>query len=979
MLSKGRVTAPALATLALAASLVVTGCASRSGTGVSTAGHGPGPAGPTVELTGATLVSDGDAPRLLLSGSAPLTPTVFSRDEGKRVVVDLSDTVVAAGLEPPRPARGTTGVISKVTMSSFSELGKPHVLFEFVGTQPFSPRVEAGVSSSGALAVVFEPKARPAPEPTVLAASSSVPKPQPVQPALEPSVSVPPASGDAGTVGTASLPPAVPEAGVPERQNFVQHDATGPAASRLQAVSARKSTSSGLVVQLAGNGEFAYEAFLLANPPRWVMDLSGVKNGGVPKAQEIRGGPVTRIRVSQFRNDPTAVTRVVFDLAEGVVPELRQSRAGLSVAFREAGTVPPAQVADNSGPSRTAPAPETVAAGQPVPGAGSYEAHEANDQSEKVVPLAPEPAETTAAVTPIEPALVAVARPADPPVEVMTVTVSPSEPSSPEASAPVVAAAPVPAVVTAPALRPPSAPAPASSTASAAVPAGGSAGKLVTVESAPAPAPAAQAARARMAPEAVPATTEVRVAEKKEPKTVPAVAEVRPPTPPRRAKSSAVDRTHVEAAEALLLQQDGSGPTKDLGNPYEARVMGATEKQYTGEPITLNLKDADVKDTLQKFSELTGLNIVLDPEVRGTVTVSLTDIPWDQALELILKINGLGYTLEGNVMRIATTGKLANEETQKRALVMAQEQNRPVKTIIQKLSYAQGTRMVEAIKKVMTPRGDVYVDMASNNLIIKELPENIPVILDLIRNLDIAPLQVMIEARIVEATRTFSKQLGVNWSFTGVADAAHGNTTGLVFPNNYNIGGQVSLPSGTNLLNISMGNVLNTFNLDFALSAAENRGLVKVISSPKIVTTQLQTASIQSGFQIPIQTTVNNTTSVLYIDATTRLDVLPFITAEGTIMMDITIQRREPAVGINIAAGTNVPLVTRDAKTKLLVRDGGTAVIGGIMKLTTNSQKNMIPGLWKIPILGNLFKNMNDSENNDELMIFITPRIVKNT
>jgi type IV pilus assembly protein PilQ len=176
-----------------------------------------------------------------------------------------------------------------------------------------------------------------------------------------------------------------------------------------------------------------------------------------------------------------------------------------------------------------------------------------------------------------------------------------------------------------------------------------------------------------------------------------------------------------------------------------------------------------------------------------------------------------------------------------------------------------------------------------------------------------------------------------------------------------------------------MGNVLDTFKLDFALSAAENRGLAKIISSPKIVTMQGQTASIQSGTQIPVQTTVNNTTSVLYIDATTSLTVVPFITAEGTILMDITIQRREPLKGINIAAGTNVPLTTRDAKTKVLVRDGGTAVIGGIMKLSTNDAKNVIPGLWKIPILGNLFKNIDYSETNDELMIFITPRIVKNT
>ena len=299
MLSKGRVTAPALATLALAASLVVTGCASQSGTGISTAGPGSGRAGRTVELTGATLVSDGDAPRLLLSGSAPLTPTVFSRDDGKRVIVDLSDTVVAAGLEPPRPARGTTNVISKVTMSSFSELGKPHVQFELVGSQPFIPKVEAGVNASEALAVVFERKVQPAFEPSVSAPPHSVPSVP----------SVPSVLSETSTVRTASLSPAAPNVAVPEKQNFVVQAATGRAASRLQAVSARK-LGSGLVVQLAGNGEFGYEAFLLANPPRWVVDLPGVRNGAVPKAQEIRGGPVTRVRVSQFRNEPAAVTRV---------------------------------------------------------------------------------------------------------------------------------------------------------------------------------------------------------------------------------------------------------------------------------------------------------------------------------------------------------------------------------------------------------------------------------------------------------------------------------------------------------------------------------------------------------------------------------------------------------------------------------------------------------------------------------------------
>ena len=158
---------------------------------------------------------------------------------------------------------------------------------------------------------------------------------------------------------------------------------------------------------------------------------------------------------------------------------------------------------------------------------------------------------------------------------------------------------------------------------------------------------------------------------------------------PRRKKAvTAEDKALIEAAEALLVQQDGSSRPREIANPYEARTLGSGDKQYTGEPITLNLKDADIKDTLQRFSELTQLNIVLDPDVRGTVTVSLQDIPWDQALELILKINQLGYVLEGNIMRIASTAKLTQEETARLQFLQAQDKNRPLRTVLQKVSYA---------------------------------------------------------------------------------------------------------------------------------------------------------------------------------------------------------------------------------------------------------------------------------------------------
>lgn len=328
-------------------------------------------------------------------------------------------------------------------------------------------------------------------------------------------------------------------------------------------------------------------------------------------------------------------------------------------------------------------------------------------------------------------------------------------------------------------------------------------------------------------------------------------------------------------------------------------------------------------------------------------------------------------------MRIAATGKLASEEAARQSLLKAQEANRPTRTVIQKLSYANAATAATTAKKVMSPRGDIFVDDRSNLLIIKELPEYLPTVLDLVKSLDTPVPQVMIEARIVEATRTFSKRLGIDWGFLGVSDQAHGNTTGMVFPNSAEVEGAVSLPNGNQILRASLANVLDTFRLDVALSAAEARGLVKIVSSPKILTQTNVAASVQSGFQIPVQTTVNNTTTVLYIDATLRLDVTPQVTAEGTVILDIKIQRREPAPGVAITGGNNVPLVTRDAQTRLMVRDGGTGMIAGIFKLSANDGQNMIPGLWKIPLLGGLFRNKTVDETTDELMIFITPRVMK--
>ncbi len=430
-----------------------------------------------------------------------------------------------------------------------------------------------------------------------------------------------------------------------------------------------------------------------------------------------------------------------------------------------------------------------------------------------------------------------------------------------------------------------------------------------------------------------------------------------------------------EITEASPVAQTSE---ETIVSQFEPKAITQPTTKYTGELIDLALKDAPLVDVLNTFSELSGLNFVLDPGVTATVNLRVQQVPWDQALELILKINHLGYVLENNIMRIAPSTRLAQEAQQKRQLEKEEDLNMPIQTMIKRLSYARAEEIQAKIKKVMSERGDLFIDERTNTLIIMDIEKYLPRALNLIKHLDIPPRQVLIEARIVETTKNFSQQLGIIWGFTGVADTVHGNPTGLKFPYTYDIVGDVTLPKGATLLDATFGNILGSFNLDLALTAAESEGLVKIISSPRVITQDNLPAKVQSGVQIPVQTTANNTYTVSYIDATLMLQVTPQITEAGTISMQVDVKKREPLTALMVVGGTNAPISTREAQTKIMVKDGGTTVIGGIYQITDNRSQDRIPFLHKIPILGNAFKNKNISKRHDELLIFITPRIVQN-
>jgi type IV pilus secretin PilQ/predicted competence protein len=467
-----------------------------------------------------------------------------------------------------------------------------------------------------------------------------------------------------------------------------------------------------------------------------------------------------------------------------------------------------------------------------------------------------------------------------------------------------------------------------------------------------------------------------RVAEPAPVQAAPAAAPLTaPPVAARRPAAKPADSPWTSTPAALIEQ---ASPQVMAGSTVEVDTQ---ERRFTGEPISLSLKDADVKDVLRTFATITGLNIVVDPGVTGSVTVNLENVPWDQALDLILRINGLDYAVENNVLRVARLDRLRAEKAALAAYRDEEERAKPMRTVTKTLSYAKASEMAALMqsKFLLSAQGEIVVDQRTNTLVIRDIADRLNGVLSLIDTLDTPVPQVVIEARIVETTRTFSRSLGVAWGFTGLGDAAHGTTTGLRFPNNYLVGGDVNLgTAGRNgVITLGFGDILDAFNLDFTLNAAEQQGLAKIVSSPKVTAQNNEKAHIQSGVMIPIQTVANNTVTVQYVNATLSLDVTPQITAEGTIILDINLMKREPLAGINIQEANNVPISTRDAQTRLMVRDGGTTVIGGIYQFNDDSQSSAVPWLGRLPVLGALFRNEQLASKHDELLIFITPRIIK--
>ena len=402
---------------------------------------------------------------------------------------------------------------------------------------------------------------------------------------------------------------------------------------------------------------------------------------------------------------------------------------------------------------------------------------------------------------------------------------------------------------------------------------------------------------------------------------------------------------------------------------------------FTGDPITLDFQGADLRAVLRTFAEISGgLNIVIDPSIQGTVDVSLRDVPWDQALDIILRANKLGYSVEGNIVRIVPLNVLAAENEERRKLSEAEALAGELRVLTRPVSYAKAVELVPVItRSALSARGDVQVDNRTNTLIIRDLADRLTAADELISRLDSPQPQVEIEARIVQLDRNKARDLGIDWNFTGRVDPAVGTSTGLAFPNRGTLTagtGSVDAASPSNI-GIVLGSVNGAFDLAVRLRALESEGSVKVLSTPRVTTQNNIPAEITQGAQIPIQVVSNNTVTVTFKDAALTLRVTPQITAANTVIMNIFLENATPDYSETSPAQPIPSINTQRAVTSVLMADGDTTVIGGIFTKLESQTTVRTPFLHRVPLLGWLFKTDTRNEDDSELLIFITPRIGK--
>ena len=432
------------------------------------------------------------------------------------------------------------------------------------------------------------------------------------------------------------------------------------------------------------------------------------------------------------------------------------------------------------------------------------------------------------------------------------------------------------------------------------------------------------------------------------------------------------------------LAQPKSDQPSDIGG------LGGPER-FTGKRISLDFQDAEISSVLRLIADVSGLNMVVGEAVKSKVTLKLLNVPWDQALDLILKLNNLGQIREGNILWIDTLANITrlrdDAAKAKEATLKAEE----LVTRIIYLNYSDAAKSIDVAKSNLSPRGEIKVDSRTNALVVRDIPDSVARVERIIHDLDQRTPQVQIEARIVQANKNFARGLGIQWGISsitrgnigsspltvnvGASGATVGTQANDFFVNLPASASGVSVPGST--IGLLVGRLMGTTGtLDLRLSAGEALGQTKVISAPKIITLDNKPAKLEQGSQVPFATTSLQGTQTTFVDATLSLNVTPHVIPHAsTVRLEIKVTKN--SIGTTTTATAGPTIDKKEATTEILLRDGETTVLGGIFEETRSDTIQGVPWFNRIPFLGWLFKNEGVSVIQTELLVFVTPTIVK--
>ncbi len=922
----------------------------------------------TKTISAVEVQGEAGVTRIVLRGAKDAIYTAFMREDPPRLILELPD-VAFEGVNTPISVKN--GVVEDVTLGAFGDAkaghGMARVSIALTGASDYEvkPQGDEIVVEVRASATASNEPAPTQPGPPEMAADEAAP--------LAPASSAPTATAEAATSSSAA-----------------------PMASRANAPKIKSIVAFGEGVEIEASGPIdSVDSFMLANPDRVVVDLFGTRNGIAGAKQSFTDSVVSQARIGEH---PDKV-RVVLDLrsktgkptvvptAQGVRIELGPGASATAAKSTEtASSVPAAPAAAEETPAAAAePAvQEPTAAAEPSgdPAVQSVHFESLPTQDRVVITLGRKvkatqfaPDASTLIVT-LKDATIdaATERRVDTkefggPIELFSVFNTPDV-SSPEVRVVLKRTVSQPATLT-------------------------WEGAQLRIEM---PRPAGSAA-ATSAPEdsgsasAEPMAADATVADATIPETMPTTADASAGSPETAAPASAdpanAVATAAPVAPAALKTASGAqvaydpfldGPADPASIDLLAEGGFDEDKSYAGRRISLDFKDADIANILRLIAEVSDLNVIAGQEVSGKVTIRLVDVPWDQALDVILLTKGLGFVRIGNILRIAPVETLKMESEARLQDRRSREKLEDLVVKLQPVNFAKAADLGKLVKRLLSSRGSVNVDDRTNTLIIKDIPSVIFEATALVKAVDTQTPQVLIEAKIVEATLNFSRGLGVLW---GVGWDAPSDNLGAVQSNllpglgdqqnNFLAANGIGNPTG--LLNLGILGLDDKLQLDMQLQAGEENRQGKVISSPRVVTLDNKQATIKQGVAIKFTEVTSDKINTSFVDAVLELKVTPHITANRSIIMKLAVSKNSP--NLSTATGDVVGINKNETKTEAILRDGETMVLGGIYVVDNGHGSTKVPFLADIPGIGVFFRSEEVKDERRELLVFVTPRIVQ--